>query len=215
MGVMDILPSLPTLGAFTLASFVLAITPGPDMTLFLGRTLAQGRGAGLMVLAGTCLGCVVHTVAAVTGVSAVLAASPAAFGVLKIVGALYLAWLAFQAVRGGSTFRLEAAGAPMSMRRAFLTGLGVNILNPKVLLFFMTFLPQFVTADDPAAAGKMLFLGLYFVVFSAPLLVAMILAAERLSATLQRNPRIARGLDWLFATVFAAFAIRILTARAD
>ena len=210
---MTFLPDLATFGAFTIAAFVLAITPGPDMTLFLSRTLSQGPRTGLFVLFGTMLGCLAHTLAAVTGVSAILAASPQAFTTLKIVGALYLLWLAWGAVRGGSSLDLNSAKAPISGKRAFLNGLGVNILNPKVLLFFMTFLPQFVSATDPAAPQKMAFLGAYFVVFSTPLLVLMIFGAHRLADVLRRNPRIARGLDWLFATVFAAFAVRILTTE--
>ena len=210
---MAFLPDLATFLAFTAAAFLLAVTPGPDMTLFLGRTLAQGRRAGVTVLLGTMLGCLLHTLAAVTGISALLAASPAAFGVLKTCGALYLAWLAFQAVRGDSTFRLDAPANRLSLRAAFLKGLGVNLLNPKVLLFFISFLPVFVSRDDPAAWQKMLFLGVWFTLFSTPLLVAMIFAADRFAATLKGSPRLARTLDWLFATVFAAFAVRIVMAE--
>lgn len=225
---MSFLPDLVTLLAFSGAAFLLAVTPGPDMTLFLGRTLAQGRRAGLTVLAGTMCGAVVHTALAVTGVSAVLAASPSAFTALKVGGALYLLWLAWQAVRGGSTFELDTVatagvgtnvGAAVPDARAtlkglFLKGLGVNLLNPKVLLFYISFLPAFVDADDPDAWQKMLFLGLYFTVFATPICAAMIFAADRFAAALRNNPRIARGLDWLFATVFAVFAVRILTAEA-
>ena len=211
---MTFLPDLATFAAFTLAAFVLAITPGPDMTLFLGRTLAQGRRAGLTVLAGTMCGAVVHTALAVTGVSALLAASPEAFTALKVGGALYLAWLALQAARGGSTLRLDAPTNHASMPAAFLKGLGVNLLNPKVLLFYISFLPVFVDASDPHAWQKLLFLGLYFTAFATPICALMILAADRFAATLKGNPGVARALDWLFATVFAAFAVRILTAEA-
>lgn len=210
---MTFLPDLPTFLAFTGAAFLLAVTPGPDMTLFVGRTLAQGRRAGLTVLAGTMTGAVVHTGLAVTGVSAVLAASPAAFTALKVGGALYLLWLAFDAVRGGSTFRLDGARGRLTPRAAFLKGLGVNLLNPKVLLFYISFLPAFVSAADPHAWQKMLFLGLYFTAFATPICALMILGADRLAATLKRNPGVTRALDWLFATVFAAFAVRILTAE--
>ena len=210
---MDFLPDIATFGAFAAASFVLAVTPGPDMTLFISRTLSQGTRTGLVVLAGTTFGCLVHTLAAVTGVSALLAASPEAFTLLKIVGAGYLLFLALQTIRGGSTFEVSRSKAPVTMRRAFLNGLGVNMLNPKVLLFFMTFLPQFVSAGDPAAPAKMAFLGVMFVVLTVPLLVLMIFGADRLAETLKSNPRVTRALDWLFATVFAAFAVRILTAE--
>ena len=211
---MTFLPDLPTFLAFTGAAFLLTVTPGPDMTLFLGRTLAQGRRAGFAVLGGTMTGAVVHTALAVTGVSAVLAASPAAFTALKVGGAAYLLWLAWQAVRGGSTFHVEAGAARMSLRQTFLKGLWVNLLNPKILLFYISFLPAFVSVDDPNPAGTMLFLGLYFTVFATPICALMIVGADGLTATLKRSPRVVRALDWLFATVFAVFAVRILTAEA-
>ena len=210
---MTFLPDLPTFLAFSGAVFLLAVTPGPDMTLFLGRTLAQGRRAGLTVLMGTMTGAVVHTALAVTGVSAILAASPAAFAVLKVGGALYLLWLAIDAVRGGSTFRVDGAAGHLAPRAAFLKGLGVNLLNPKVLLFYISFLPAFVSADDPHAGSKMLFLGLYFTAFATPICALMILGADRLAATLKRNPGVTRALDWLFAGVFATFAVSILAAE--
>ena len=208
---MDFLPSLPVIAAFTLAGLVLAMTPGPDMTLFVGRTLSGGRNAGLATLMGAATGCTLHTLAAVAGISAVLAASPAAFWVLKIVGAAYLLWLAFQAVVKGSTFQLEGQERkPATNLSNYLTGLGINIFNPKVVIFFITFLPQFVSVDDPHAWKKMLFLGLYFVLFSTPLMALLVLIADRMAKTLLENPKLTRVIDWLFGTIFAAFAARIL-----
>ena len=208
---MDFLPSLPVLLAFSAAGLLLALTPGPDMTLFLGRTLSQGRQAGLAVLLGTSLGCLVHTIAAAIGLSVLIAASPTGFWALKIVGALYLLWLAIQAIRNGSTFRLDRkTAASVSFWRNVMVGLGVNLLNPKVVIFFITFFPQFVSATDPDAWKKMLFLGVYFVALTVPMLVVMILMADRLAHVLTRNPMVARSIDWLFATVFATFAIKIL-----
>lgn len=212
---LSFLPESGILLAFTLACLVLFITPGPDMSLFLSRTLQGGRRAGIASMLGACAGCCVHTAAASLGLSALIAASATAFTLMKIVGALYLAWLAIQAVREGSALSLkDGPSRPVSFRRTFLLGLSVNLTNPKVVLFFVTFLPQFVAADDPHAPGKMLFLGLYFVAVSAPLAVLMILGAERMIAALKRNPRVLRGIDYLFAGVFGLFAIRILATQA-
>jgi threonine/homoserine/homoserine lactone efflux protein len=132
---------------------------------------------------------------------------------LKVVGALYLLWLAVDAVRNGSALhaKAEAAIAQVSWPRTFLLGLGVNLSNPKVVLFFVTFLPQFVSPQDPHAAGKLLFFGLYFVAFTLPLCALMILGAERIIRLLQARPRILRAIDYSFAGLFGAFAIRILT----
>lgn len=212
---MTFLPDTPVLIAYSLACLVLFITPGPDMSLWLAKTIAGGRPAGVAAATGTQVGCIVHSLLAAFGLSALIAASPSMFLALKIIGALYLLWLAVDAVRNGSSFNV-GAGAPEGTRvwRSFALGFTVNLSNPKVVLFFVTFLPQFVDAQDPHAAGKLLFLGIYFVVQSYPLAVLLILGAERLVGSLKRRPRLLRGIDWLFAGVFSAFAVKILATQA-
>jgi threonine/homoserine/homoserine lactone efflux protein len=212
---MTFLPDLPTLAAFSIACFVLTITPGPDMTLFLGRTLAGGRTAGIAAYLGASTGSLIHTTLAAVGLSALIAASPEAFMVLKIVGAGYLIFLAVQAIHSGSTFRVDAAGETFrpSLKASWLTGIGINLSNPKIILFFVTFLPQFVKAGDPDAAAKLFFLGVYFILFATPFCLAMIVAADKLAAVLKRRPKITRAIDWIFASVFSAFAVKILTTQ--
>jgi threonine/homoserine/homoserine lactone efflux protein len=211
---MTFLPDAAVLLAYSLACFVLFITPGPDMSLFLAKTMAGGRRAGLAAMLGAMAGCCVHTLLAALGLSALLAASATAFTILKIVGALYLLWLAVDAVRHGSALNLRDAGpGEVSVRRTFLLGVGVNLTNPKIVLFFVTFLPQFVNADDPHAAEKLVFLGLYFIAFSAPLAALLILGAERVVALLKSRPRVMRAIDYTFAGLFGAFALKILTTQ--
>ena len=212
---MTFVPDASVMLAYTLASFVLFITPGPDMSLFLSRTVSGGRSAGIASMAGALAGCGVHTLAAALGLSAIIATSPAAFTVLKVAGAAYLAWLALDALRNGSALNVKAEGqiAP-DLRKTFLLGLGVNLLNPKVILFFITFLPQFVDAHDPDATGKFLFLGVYFILFSIPPAIVMILAAEKVIDTLRARPRIMRAIDYSFAGIFGAFAVKILATQA-
>lgn len=208
---MPFIPDLPVLTAFTLASLVLTITPGPDMTLFLGKTLAQDRRAGLTAMLGAFAGTVLHTLLAAFGVSALLASSATAFGILKIAGALYLLWLAWDAIANGSSLSLkETSGAKERAGQVFLKGVGINLLNPKIILFFVTFLPQFVSAGDPHATGKLLFLGAWFIGIALPVCALIVLLADRIANRLKRNPRITRVIDWTFASVFAAFAIRLL-----
>jgi threonine/homoserine/homoserine lactone efflux protein len=209
---MTFLPDASVLLAYSLACFVLFITPGPDMSLFLAKTVAGGRRHGMAAMLGAMTGCCVHTLLAALGVSALLAASATAFTILKVVGALYLLWLAVDAVRHGSALNLKGQHErPASVRRTFLLGVGINLTNPKIVLFFVTFLPQFVQAHDPHAGGKLLFLGLYFVAFSAPLAALMVLGAERVIALLGGHPRMMRAIDYSFAGLFGAFAVRILT----
>ena len=213
---MTYLPDITVLLTFTVASLILAITPGPDMTLFMGKTLTQGRKAGLAAVLGATSGLVIHTVLAAVGVSALLAASELAFSILKLAGAAYLIWLAFQAIRKGSSISLEAdPGSKQSFRDVWLQGLGVNILNPKIVLFFVTFLPQFVSASDPNATGKILFLGAYFVVLGFPICALMVLSASAFAKTVKASPSAMRVFDWVFAGIMGSFALKLLVAKAN
>ena len=212
---MTFVPDLATLVQFALATFVIAITPGPDMTLFVGRALSQGRAAGMACMFGAMTGIVIHTTLVAFGLSALLIASPAAFLALKIVGAGYLVWLAFQAIRHGSAFQPETR--PRRVRplfRNWVTGVGINLPNPKIILFFMTFLPQFVSANDPHAAGKLFFLGLTFIPLSLPVTIPLVVMADGFAGLLRRNRRVTRFFDFLFASVFATFALKVLFADA-
>ncbi len=207
---MDFLPDLPTFIGYSIASVILFITPGPDMSLFLSRTITNGRGAGIASCIGANLGCVVHTLLAAFGVSALIAASHTGFLILKVVGAGYLLWLAYQALRHGWSLNVAAAERkPASVLSSFLVGVTVNLTNPKVVLFFITFLPQFVSASDPHVTGKLLFLGLWFVIINIPLSILMIWVAESLVGWLRLRPRVMRAIDATFAGVFAFFALRI------
>jgi len=201
---MEYLPTLATLVAFTAASLLLAATPGPDMTLSISRALSQGRGPALFVVLGTSLGIVVHTLLVAFGISALITASPTAFMILKTGGAGYLLWLAIQAIRVGSSF---------SDRTGETFGFWVNLLNPKVIIFFMTFLPQFVSAGDPDVTGKLIVLGMLFIMIGMPVNTLVVLAADRLSAWMKSNKRFLRGLDYTFAGVFSIFAVKIFMTQ--
>ena len=212
---MSFVPDATVIAQFAVATFIIALTPGPDMTLFVGRALSEGRAAGLACMFGAMTGIVIHTTMVALGLSALIVASPEAFLVLKVVGAGYLVWLAWQAIRHGSAFSPETAKrVPRSFFQNWATGLGINLLNPKIILFFMTFLPQFVSASDPHAAGKLFFLGLLFIPLSLPITTPMVIAADSFAGLLKQSPRVTRIIDWLFAGVFSAFAIKILTAQA-
>ena len=212
---LSFIPALSTILAFALASVVLAITPGPDMALQLSRTVNYGRAHGLAVGFGAMSGIAVHTTLVALGISVLIVAAPLLFLALKIAGAAYLLWLAFQAVVHGGGLKIATkAAVPPTLRQSFLTGIGINLLNPKVVLFFITFLPQFVDRADPYAPEKLFFLGAEFIVVSIPLMVLTVILAEQLTRLLTRSKWVQRALNWSFAGVFTAFAGVILTAQA-
>jgi threonine/homoserine/homoserine lactone efflux protein len=206
----EFVPALPVLAAFAVASVILGLTPGPDMTFFLSRTIAQSRAAGFAALFGASTGLVVHTVLVAAGLSVLLAASATAFTILKVVGAIYLAWLAVDAIRNGSALSLGKGMQDEPLRSVYLKGLFVNLLNPKVIVFFVTFLPQFVSPDDPDAAKKLLFLGLFFTVINIPVCGALVLSADGIARLLGRSAKITRFIDYLFAGVLGAFAVKLI-----
>jgi threonine/homoserine/homoserine lactone efflux protein len=213
---MSLVPDPHVLIAFTLAGVVLIITPGPDMALFLGQTLTAGRARGFAAMLGVITGVVLHSLIAAFGLSALLAASALAFTALKIAGVGYLLWLAIGALRHGSAFTLRSEGAALRpLGQVYLMGLGCNLLNPKIIVFFVTFLPQFVSASDPHAGAKLMFLGLYFVALSVPICAVLILLAERSTAAIRRSARATRLVDWLFAGLMGTFAVRLLLWSAD
>lgn len=212
---MPFIPETSIIVQFAIATFIIAITPGPDMTLFVGRALSEGRAAGFACMFGAMTGIIIHTALVALGLSALIVASPQAFLVLKVCGAGYLVWLAWQALRHGSAFSPEKkAGTGRSLFQNWATGLGINLLNPKIILFFMTFLPQFVSANDPNAPGKLFFLGLLFIPLALPVTTPMVIAADKFPGLLKKNPTVTRVVDYLFAGVFSAFALKILTAQA-
>ncbi|MEO8756342.1 MAG: LysE family translocator [Devosia sp.] len=209
------IPDIGTILAFALAAAVLAITPGPDMAVQLSRTVNYGRSHGLAVGFGAMSGIAVHTTLVALGISVLLVAAPLAFFVLKIAGAGYLIWLAYQAIVHGGGLKIAAAAPKVpTLKQSFMTGVGINLLNPKVVLFFVTFLPQFVDRHDPGAPGKLFFLGAEFILVSIPLMVATVLLAEQLTQALTRTKWVQRALNYSFAAVFATFAAVILTAQA-
>jgi threonine/homoserine/homoserine lactone efflux protein len=208
-------PDLPVLLAFALASVIIALTPGPDMALQLSRTVNYGRAHGLLCMAGAMSGIVVHTTLVALGISVLIVAAPTLFLALKIAGAVYLLYLAYQAVVHGGGLKIAAKAKRLpTLKETYLTGIGINLMNPKVVLFFVTFLPQFVERGDPNAPGKLFFLGAEFIIVSIPFGVLTIFAAEQVARLLTRTKWVQRALNWSFAGVFTTFAAVILTAQA-
>lgn len=208
-------PSVSLAIGYVVACVLLAATPGADMALFLSRTLGGGRAQGFAAQAGANAGLVVHTFAAALGLSALLAASAEAYEIVKIAGALYLLWLAWSAIRRGTALKLKANGQTTGgPGGAFWAGLLINLTNPKIVIFFVTFLPQFIDAHDPHASMKLFSLGLGFIAITTLVNAAVILVAARFVAAAKANPRALRLFDYAFAALMSAFAARLVWSEA-
>jgi len=211
----NLFPSPALFAAFVVASVLLALTPGPDMALYLSRTFGGGRSHGFAALGGAMSGVIVHTFAAALGLSALIAASARAYDAVKIVGALYLVYLAWGALKRGAALKLEAGGgATGTLRGAYMSGLLINLANPKIILFFVTFLPQFLDVGDPDPSRKLLVLGLSFIVIGGLVSAAIIAVAGRFVAAAKANPRALRWFDYGFAGLMSAFAARLILGAA-
>jgi threonine/homoserine/homoserine lactone efflux protein len=202
-----------SLGVFAATVFVVNATPGVDMMLVLTRTLRQGALGGIAAALGVAAGCVVHTFVAAFGLAALLATSSAAFAAVKWAGAAYLLWLAFGMLREGIrpgeavVVNAERAAGP-SASRLFTQGLLTNVLNPKVALFFLALLPQFIDADAPHKLLAFLFLGAWFVVQGGFFLIAFVLLVAPLGRW-RANARLRSGLQLAGAGLFAWLAARL------
>jgi threonine/homoserine/homoserine lactone efflux protein len=160
---MSFLPDPALLAMFLAATLALNLTPGPDMALVAARAIGQGKAAGIAAALGVGAGCLVHTGLAALGIGAVLRHSETAFSIVKYAGAAYLLYMAWGMWRAGAGATTAASSAArVSLSRAFLEGAITNTLNPKVALFFLAFLPQFIPADHPSPALAMAVLGLLF-----------------------------------------------------
>ena len=198
------------LAAYVVTVMVMALTPGPDMVLYLGKALSQSRKAGLVTFAGAASGILIHTLLAAVGLSALLAASATAFTVVKVAGALYLLYLAIDAIRRGSALALRLSGSQEPPGSLYVKGLLVNLLNPKIVVFFLTLLPQFVSVDAANPTVTLVVLGFGFIVIAAPICVGQIISAAAIARFLRRSSWGMRAVDYLFAGVMSAFAIKLV-----
>ena len=205
-------------GLFCAAVFLLNITPGPDTAYIVGRSVAQGRAAGLVSALGISAGCCLHAIASAFGLTAILAASATAFTVVKLAGGAYLIYLGVRLLMTRASSPTPASGlnrppAPLALGRIFMQAVVTNVLNPKVILFFMSFFPQFVRADAPDKPVAFLLLGAIFVLMSTAWNSGTALAAGMLTAHAGRNPRVRLWLERSVGTAFVALGLRLATTR--
>ncbi|MPV69017.1 LysE family translocator [Burkholderia sp. BE17] len=203
-------------GFFVLAVFLLNVTPGPDTAYIVGRSVAQGRGAGLMSALGISAGCCVHALACAFGLTALLAASAAAFTVIKLVGAAYLIYLGVRMIvakQAAVTSGAAAAQAAKPLRQLFMQGFWTNVLNPKVVLFFVSFFPQFVSVDSPHKALAFLTLGAVFVAMSTVWTSLVAWVAGSVTQRFSGKPGVKKWLDRTVGSAFVGLGLRLATSQ--
>lgn len=213
------MPSIETLIAFFGVAVLLGLTPGPDNVFVLLQSAQRGWRAGMCVVLGLCMGLVVHTAAVALGLAAVFAASAMAFTVLKFLGAAYLAWLAWQALRapaavpGGAGSAPEAAGRAGGLARMVGRGMVMNLTNPKVLIFFLAFLPQFADPARGSVAAQLMVLGVVFMLATLIVFGAIACFSGVFGAVLLRSARAQTVLNRVASLVFLGLAVRLATAQ--
>lgn len=211
------MPPIDLLLPFLLTALLLTATPGPDNLMVLSVGASRGRRLGMAFGLGCAAGCLSHTLLAVLGVSAVLAASPVAFTALRVIGGAYLIWLGIQALRsrGGSPVPagVRVADPADTVGRQFLKGMLANAINPKVVLFFLSFLPQFVEPSQGGVPLQMAVLGGVFTLQAALLFGALGWFAGSVGQWLQRRPRAGLWLDRMAGVLFVGLGLRMVVAR--
>lgn len=204
---------LDVLLLFTAASAALAIAPGPDNIFVLTQSALHGRKAGLVTTLGLCTGLWVHISAVALGVAALIQASVVAFTVLKVVGALYLLYLAWQSFRAGRSDLSQPAAPALGLRKLYLRGILMNVTNPKVAIFFLAFLPQFADPARGAVAGQIVVLGLVFMLVALGVFAAIAWTAGYMGAWLRRSSTAQLAIQRVAGTVFALLALRLVLTK--
>ncbi len=206
---------------FLAAVFLLNVTPGPDTAYIVGRSVAQGRSAGLVSALGISAGCCVHSLACAFGLTALLAASATAFTVIKLAGAVYLIYLGArllfasrsQPQQAAASQPVRASDGEKPLGQLFVQGFWTNVLNPKVVLFFVSFFPQFVSADSDAKALAFLFLGLVFVAMSTVWNSFVAWVAGSVTERLGGKPGVKKWLDRVVGSAFVGLGLKLATAQ--
>ena len=204
------MPSTQSLGLFVLACLLLAITPGPNLLYLVSRTLCQGRRAGIVSLAGTSFGFVFHVFAAALGLSAIFLTVPLLYDAMRYVGAAYLLWLAWDALRpGGRALFSPRTLPPDPPARLFRLGVLTSVLNPKVAMFYLALFPQFIDATRGSVLVQGLMLGFLQIAINTLGDLCFVLAAGVITGWLARRPLWTALQRWVLGVVLAGIALRL------
>lgn len=199
---------------FLLAASLITLAPGPDNLMVLSIGMSQGRREGIAFGLGCALGCLSHTLLAVVGVSALIASSVEAFSVLKICGGLYLVWLGINALRSAGGASIKRDGSDRKTSGAlFLKGILANVINPKVILFFLSFLPQFVVPANGSVTLQMAILGILFTLQAAVIFGLLGYFSGAVGQWVNASPRVGVAMDRLTGVIFVGLGLRLMASR--
>lgn len=206
------MPDLAHLAAFALICLGMVVTPGPNMIYLISRSIAQGRAAGLMSLGGVALGFLVYMFSAAFGITALLFAVPYAYDALRFGGALYLLWLAWQAVRPGGRSPFQVRDLPVDPpRKLFAMGFLTSMLNPKIAMLYLALLPQFIEPAAGSVLGQSLALGGVQIAISVSVNAMIASAAGSIALFLRERPAWSLAQRWLMGTMLGGFAVKMAT----
>jgi len=205
--------SIETFSAFFLASALLAIAPGPDNVFVLTQSALHGKLSGLVVVFGLCTGLLFHTTAVAFGVAVIFQASTLAFTLLKVIGAGYLVYLAWQIFRASPEQISMQSDQQKSLGTLYRRGIIMNLTNPKVSIFFLAFLPQFADPVRGPISLQMIALGGVFIIATILVFGAVALIGGALGEWLNRSERAQRIMNWTAATIFIGLALKLVTAE--
>lgn len=204
------MPTTANLIAFALVSLGMVLMPGPNMIYLISRSITQGRGAGLISLAGVALGFLFYMLSAALGITALVLAVPYAYDALRLAGAAYLLLLAWQALRPGGRSPFEVKALPVdSPRKLFAMGLVTNLLNPKIAMLYLSLLPQFIDPNAGSVLTQSLALGATQIAISVSVNAVIAVMADGIAAFLKSRPTWALAQRWLMGTVLAGLALRM------
>lgn len=204
------MPQTSHLVAFAVVALGMALTPGPNMIYLISRSICQGRVAGLISLGGVALGFVVYMFCAAFGITALLLAVPFAYDALRFGGALYLLYLAWQAVKPGGRSPFQVRDLPVdSPRKLFTMGFITNLLNPKIAVLYLSLLPQFIDPQYGSVLGQSLMFGVVQIVLSISVNSAVAMTAGSIAVFLARKPTWVVVQRWMMGTVLAGLAVRM------
>ena len=196
--------------AFFLSALLLNLSPGPDMAYIVAQTAKNGKRAGFFAMFGIWSGAFVHVVFSVIGLSAVLATSATAFTIVKWAGAAYLIWLGFQALRSkGASLNSDTPISQVSDMTIFRQGILVSILNPKVAIFFLAFLPQFVVIGSGPESAQLLLHGVLIIFVAAFIEIPIVIVGSKLKNLVNNSPSIGKWMDRTLGTMFISLGIKL------